>query len=578
MNALREMYDVPDLKLFLKFEVVRLCKALSLEMDSDLRNPGQLASRRSPPTIDNPDLTNKANAEAAERRRTTTLGGGEGDLGAPTSAMGSADAAGGEMGGEGTVIPNLAAYVHINKQLPLFKRQPRLARCVPLAVDRAIRDIIQPVVERSVTIACITTRELVLKDFATEPNEEKLLQAAQVMVRTLSGSLALVTCKEPLLQSIANHLRQLLAAATNMPQGSADPEHERAATVCAKENLDLGCMLIEKAATEKSVRDISEAFATPLQERRVHNERHLSLQREARMAGRPMPNPVPFLDSNVDPRANFPRSLPEALRPHPLGLHAEQLRVYQAFNRPPRQPQPQQQQKVGAAASLDAAPTAASSAAAAQSAAQAAANAARGSASNAGQSAADGAPAPPRTLSRAQAAEKYLQTLQRLEVALQTIFADSGGANSAVRLRELPANHPVRAWLRDMHLTGQTTLAPDCDDAAGEFAERILKRMFEVRARSFLPCFVWDCRSSVFFFFAFFFFTSFSFLTGATAVPRAAPRSVPRDPAHAAQRHGGSPRGAPHGDADRRARGPALGAAQQRHRASAPPAPLDQDH
>ena len=214
--------------------------------------------------------------------------------------------------------------------------------------------------------------------------------------------------------------------------------------------------------------------------RQVHNERHLSLQREARMAGRPMPNPVPFLDSNVDPRANFPRSLPEALRPHPLGLHAEQLRVYQAFNRPPRQPQPQQQQKVGAAASLDAAPTAASSAAAAQSAAQAAANAARGSASNAGQSAADGAPAPPRTLSRVQAAEKYIQTLQRLEGALQTIFAESGGPNSTVRLRELPPNHPVRAWLRDMHLTGQSTLAPDCDAAAGEFAERILKRMFEV--------------------------------------------------------------------------------------------------
>jgi len=30
-------------------------------------------------------------------------------------------------------------------------------------MDRAIREIITPVVERSVTIACMTTRELVLK-------------------------------------------------------------------------------------------------------------------------------------------------------------------------------------------------------------------------------------------------------------------------------------------------------------------------------------------------------------------------------------------------------------------------------
>lgn len=36
-------------------------------------------------------------------------------------------------------------------------------RIVPLAMDRAIREIITPVVERSVTIACMTTRELVLK-------------------------------------------------------------------------------------------------------------------------------------------------------------------------------------------------------------------------------------------------------------------------------------------------------------------------------------------------------------------------------------------------------------------------------
>jgi CCR4-NOT transcription complex subunit 1 len=483
MNALREMYDVPDLKLFLKFEVVRLCKALKLVMEEDLRNPGHLAMRRSPPTIDNPDLTNKANAAAAERRRTT--GGGQladtGALGDNISGMSGGDGApgaGGEngagMGGEGTVIPNLAAYVHINQQLPLFKRHPRLAHSVPLAVDRAIRDIIQPVVERSVTIACITTRELVLKDFATEADEGKLLQAAQVMVRTLSGSLALVTCKEPLLQSIANHLRLLLASATNMPQGQTDPEHEEAAVVCAKENLELGCMLIEKAATEKSVRDISESLAAPLQERRLHNERHQSLMREARMAGRPMPNPVPFLDSNVDPTARFPRSLPEVLRPHPLGLHEGQLRVYQAFNRAPRQPQPQK--SVAGVAALDAAPTAASSAAAA--AAQAAEASARGATGSAG-SGADGQ-ALPRTMTHAQATEKYLKTLNRLEGALQKIFADSGGNLCTVRLRELAANHQVRSWLREVHVTGQSTIAAACDEAASGFAERVLKRMFEV--------------------------------------------------------------------------------------------------
>jgi len=53
------------------------------------------------------------------------------------------------------------------------------------------------VVERSVTIAGISTKELVTKDFATEPNEETLRQAAHRMAQKLAGSLALVTCKEP---------------------------------------------------------------------------------------------------------------------------------------------------------------------------------------------------------------------------------------------------------------------------------------------------------------------------------------------------------------------------------------------
>jgi Domain of unknown function (DUF3819) len=70
--------------------------------------------------------------------------------------------------------------------------------------------IILPVVERSVTIAGISTRELVTKDFATEPNEETLRQAAHRMAQNLAGSLALVTCKEPLRSNLSSHMRQFL--------------------------------------------------------------------------------------------------------------------------------------------------------------------------------------------------------------------------------------------------------------------------------------------------------------------------------------------------------------------------------
>jgi CCR4-NOT transcription complex subunit 1 len=46
---------------------------------------------------------------------------------------------------------------------------------------------VSPVVERSVTIAGIATRELILKDFALEPNEDKMRKAAHLMVQNLAG-------------------------------------------------------------------------------------------------------------------------------------------------------------------------------------------------------------------------------------------------------------------------------------------------------------------------------------------------------------------------------------------------------
>ena len=66
------------------------------------------------------------------------------------------------------------------------------------AVELSIIEILPPVVDRSVTIALITTSQLVLKDFAFDPNYTKILKAADLIVQNLAGSLALVTCREPL--------------------------------------------------------------------------------------------------------------------------------------------------------------------------------------------------------------------------------------------------------------------------------------------------------------------------------------------------------------------------------------------
>ena len=65
-------------------------------------------------------------------------------------------------------------------------------------------------VDRSVTIALITTRELVLKDFAFDQNFNKILNAANLIVQNLAGSLALVTCREPLKMQLTTNLKKSL--------------------------------------------------------------------------------------------------------------------------------------------------------------------------------------------------------------------------------------------------------------------------------------------------------------------------------------------------------------------------------
>ena len=60
--------------------------------------------------------------------------------------------------------------------------EAKLRTIVGKAVDSSIVEILPPVVERSVTIALITTRELVLKDFAYDSDYNKIMRAADLIV------------------------------------------------------------------------------------------------------------------------------------------------------------------------------------------------------------------------------------------------------------------------------------------------------------------------------------------------------------------------------------------------------------
>ncbi|VVA89571.1 unnamed protein product [Arabis nemorensis] len=214
-------------------------------------------------------------------------------------------------------LPNIGNHVVINQKLSGYGMHFPFQRVVPLAMDRAIKEIVSGIVQRSVCIACQTTKELVLKDYAQEPDETRIYNAAHLMVASLAGSLAHVTCKEPLRTSISGHLRNSLQglAATNEPL-------EQIVQLVTNDNLDLGCAAIEQAATEKAIQTIDADIAQQLSIRRKHRDGAGSSYYDPNM-----------LSQNS---ASF---IPESLRPKPGHLSLSQQRVYEDFVQLPWQKQ-----------------------------------------------------------------------------------------------------------------------------------------------------------------------------------------------------------------------------------------------
>lgn len=149
-----------------------------------------------------------------------------------------------------------------------------------------------PVVERSVTIAGISTRELVLKDYVTEQSEDKLRQAGRLMAQKLAGSLALVTCKEPLKSNLASHIRTFISefgftevcfshsSQARCVYSDFEPSQQtlsdQVVALIVSDNLEIACQAIENAAMQKADIEVDESFVNSYEARRRHREVRLS--------------------------------------------------------------------------------------------------------------------------------------------------------------------------------------------------------------------------------------------------------------------------------------------------------------
>ena len=298
--ALLELYFHFDIKLNQKFEIEVLCKEFGMGVNEEVASTmirgrphhnEDLPSSMLPDGLDSFDDMSLSGITRTGRSSRFD-----------TDAMSSA-------------LPDLESVLVFPPATGSPATQARLRDIVQEAVKRAILEIIAPVVERSVTIATIATSALIHKDFARESDEDRVRRAAQQMVRQLSGSLALVTCKEPLKMSMTNYIR--MAQQTDFPD-QAFPEG--AILMCVNDNLDTACNIVEKQAEERSMPEIEAHIEAEIAQRRQHQAEH--------------PN-EPYMDPAFNRWAGF---IPDPYKQASGGLNQEQMAIYLDFARQSRGP------------------------------------------------------------------------------------------------------------------------------------------------------------------------------------------------------------------------------------------------
>ncbi|KAJ8336619.1 hypothetical protein SKAU_G00378390 [Synaphobranchus kaupii] len=338
MNVLAELHQEHDLKLNLKFEIEVLCKNLSLDIN-DLKPGNLLKDKDKLKNLDEQLSAPKKEAKPPEeilpivptgtRCAPSTLS--EAFLNAgdclpfatapPTPATTTPCTATGPPTPQFSyhdinvyALAGLAPHININVNIPLLQAHPQLKQCVRQSIERAVQELVHPVVDRSIKIAMTTCEQIVRKDFALDSEESRMRVAAHHMMRNLTAGMAMITCREPLLMSIATNLKSSFAAALRAPTPQQREMMEEAAARIAQDNCELACCFIQKTAVEKAGPEMDKRLATEFE-----------LRKHARQEGRRYCDPV-VLTYQAE-------RMPEQIRLKVGGVDPKQLAVYEEFAR-----------------------------------------------------------------------------------------------------------------------------------------------------------------------------------------------------------------------------------------------------
>ncbi|XP_068168262.1 CCR4-NOT transcription complex subunit 1 isoform X6 [Antennarius striatus] len=323
MNVLAELHQEHDLKLNLKFEIEVLCKNLSLDIN-DLKPGNLLKDKEKLKNLDEQLSAPKKEAKPPEDLLPVSTTGDFVAFAAPPSTPAATTTTCTTTGPPTPqfsyhdinvyALAGLAPHININVNISLLQAHPQLKQCVRQSVERAVQELVHPVVDRSIKIAMTTCEQIIRKDFALDSEESRMRVAAHHMMRNLTAGMAMITCREPLLMSIANNLKNSFSAALRAPTPQQREMMEEAVARIAQDNCELACCFIQKTAVEKAGPEMDKRLATEFE-----------LRKHARQEGRRYCDPV-VLTYQAE-------RMPEQIRLKVGGVDPKQLAVYEEFAR-----------------------------------------------------------------------------------------------------------------------------------------------------------------------------------------------------------------------------------------------------
>lgn len=207
--------------------------------------------------------------------------------------------------------------VNIDESSEKFSNiDPKILKSLVIrGINYAMKEIIDAVIRRVIPIASITTRSLVLKDFALETDPSKLKSAAEITSKSLAGMLALITCKDILKYQFMKSLKDLVYSSQNQQVRSLDDQGKKELIeLLSKENSEIGCKQIIDEVKKQALSNI---------------EKDDSINQEIAKRQKYQHDGIEFRDLSVLHQFN---RLPEILRPQEAGLTDPEYQVYQDYD------------------------------------------------------------------------------------------------------------------------------------------------------------------------------------------------------------------------------------------------------